>query len=250
MRILSLFASTLTFVLICSFSNAQFSKGMRMVGASIGTITASSGTSEQTVTNIGSTTGKVSGYNINLSPSYGWFITDNTVVGVTVAINPSKEKITFEENGSTFQKDETSQFQIGLGGFARNYFKSGGSFLPFGQVNLNAGSGNSKANGFFYGGGGSVPYKESYETKSSDGFFMNAILNVGATWMVGKNAGFDLTVGYHYSSNKYTTNTTRLRDDEIDGDIDQTATNETETKFTNHRFIIGLGFQVFLDKRK
>jgi hypothetical protein len=45
-------------------------------------------------------------------------------------------------------------------------------------------------------------------------------------------------------------NTTTLRDNQIDGTIDETGKNETTTKFTNHKFMLGLGFQVFLEKRK
>lgn len=250
MRIIPVFTIALFFLLFSFHSNAQFSRGMRMAGASVANIVVSSGTSEQTVTSIGGATGRVKGYNINLSPSFGWFLSEKTAVGVTLVLNPSKETLTYESNGSTFQSDEVKEFALGFGGFARNYFQSGGSFLPFGQVNLNAGMSNSNAEGFFYGGGGSIAYKESYESKSTGGFFMNAILNLGATWMVSQNVGLDLTVGYNYSYHKNTMNTTRLRDDGLDGVIDETATNETLTKFTNHRFVIGLGFQVFLEKKK
>src|SRR5690242_12473749 len=63
-------------------SNAQFSKGMRMAGASIGTAFFNSGKTDYAVP------APTSGYTINtntlgvtLSPSFGWFITDNIVVG-------------------------------------------------------------------------------------------------------------------------------------------------------------------------
>ena len=64
-----------------------------------------------------------------LHPSIGWFISDKTaVVGVPLNINPNGQKTTYEENGSTYQSDKSNGFNIGLGGFVRNYF-SGKSAL-------------------------------------------------------------------------------------------------------------------------
>jgi hypothetical protein len=205
-----------------------------MVGASVASLFFNSGTSDQTITFIGSTTGKVTGYGVNITPSLGWFISDNTAVGFTLALSPNGEKVTFEENGSTFQKDKFTNFNVGIGGFARNYFRSSGSFLPFGQAGFDAGISSRKTDGFFYGGSAPATYKKTYDGKSSGGFF----------------ADLDLYVGYNYAYNKNTMNLTTLRDDLIDGSIDETAKSETVTKYTNHRFILGVGFQVFLEKRK
>ncbi|MEI9810994.1 MAG: hypothetical protein WDO16_25670 [Bacteroidota bacterium] len=73
---------------------------------------------------------------------------------------------------------------------------------------------------------------------------------MGVTKMVGENIGLDLFAGYNFYYTKNTMKTTRLRDEGIDGVIDETRTNETATKFTNHRFILELGFQVFwIEKR-
>src|SRR5690606_39013787 len=90
-------------------AHAQFPKGTRMVGASVANLSFNSGTSEQDVESIGNTTAKVTGFDISLSPSLGWFISENTVVGFTFSVEPSKERISFEENGSTFQRDETNR---------------------------------------------------------------------------------------------------------------------------------------------
>jgi hypothetical protein len=230
-------------------ANAQFVKGTRMAGASVGSVFFNSGNSDQTETSIGSTSAKVSGFGVNLTPSLGWFITQNTAVGFSMLINPSHEKTTFEENGSTFQKDEATNFNIGIGGFARNYFKSSGSLLPFGQFSLDAGIANRKTEGFFYGGSDPNVYKETYDGKSSGGFFTNAIFTLGITKMLGENAGLDLYLGYNFYYTKNTMNTTRLTDLGIDGSVDETKKNETITQFTNHRFVIGLGFQIFLKKK-
>ncbi len=221
-----------------------------MVGASVASLFFNSGSGEQTVTSIGSTTANVTGYGINITPSLGWFISENTAVGFTFNLNPSSETISFEENGSTFQKDKSNNFNIGLGGFVRNYFGKSKSLLPFGQFAFDAGIANTKKEGFFYGGSGTNVYKETYDTKSSGGFFADANLQVGVAKMVGEYTGLDLYIGYNFSYSKNTLNTTRLRDDLIDGSIDQTSSNETTNKFTNHRFLLGVGFQVFLPKKK
>jgi len=237
-------------MLLITNVKAQFTKGTRMAGASVASIFFNSGTSDQTVTFIGNTTGKVTGYGASITPSLGWFVSENTAVGFSLTANPFGEKITFEENGSTFQKDKSTNFNVGLGGFARNYFRSSGSMLPFGQFSFDAGISSRKTDGFFYGGSVPAVYKKTYDGKSSGGFFADMFLTLGVTKMVSHYTGLDLYLGYNFAYNKNTMNTTTRRDDLNDGSIDETSKNETVTKYTNHKFILGLGFQVFLEKRK
>jgi hypothetical protein len=239
------------FSLLINFSSiAQFKKADKMVGASIGNAFYNSGTQEADSPPIGSTTGRVTGFGLNITPTIGWFVSEKTAAGFSFTLNPASQKTSFEENGSTFQKDEIKTFSIGIGGFARNYFNSQGSFLPFGQANLNAGISSRNTDGFFYGGSGPSVYKETYEGKSSGGFFTSASLSLGFTKMVGENAGLDFSVGYTYSYAKNTMKTTTLRDDLNNGSIDVTAENETTTKFTNHGFMLGVGFQIFIKSKK
>lgn len=230
--------------------NAQFNKGDKMVGTSIGNIFFNSGTQDASSPPIGSTTGKVTGFGVSINPTYGWFISEKTVAGFSFNLNPSSQKNSFEENGSTFQKDKIKTFSVGIGGFVRNYFSNQGNFLPFGQAGLSAGISSRNTDGFFYGGSGPTAYKETYEGKSSGGFFANASLNLGVTKMVGENTGLDFSIGYNFSHSKNTMKTTTLRDDLINGSIDVTKENETTTKFNNHGFMLGVGFQVFLKGKK
>lgn len=221
-----------------------------MAGASVGTVVFNSGHSDISVAGIGSNKSKVTSYNVNINPSMGWFISDNTAVGVTVNINPNGQKTTYEQNGSTYQSDKTNGLNIGLGGFVRNYFSNNNSLLPFGQASLNGGISSLNTEGFFYGGSGSTAYKQSYDGNSSGGFFFNATLSGGFTKMMNENTGLDFYIGYTYSYNKNTFDRTTLFDDGNDGTIDSRAENKTTTKFTNHGFILGVGFQVFLRKKK
>lgn len=221
-----------------------------MAGSSVGSVLFNSGSSDITVVSIGSNTSKITSYDARINPSLGWFVSDNTVVGIMLNINPNGQKTSYEQNGSTYQSDKNNSFNIGIGGFARNYFSGNGSLLPFGQVSLNGGISSLKTEGFFYGGSGSSAYKQTYDGNSSGGFFANAAFTGGFTKLVGENAGLDFYIGYNYSYNKNTFKRTTLRDDGIDGSIDTRAENETTTKFTNHGFTIGAGFQIFLRGKK
>ena len=230
--------------------HAQFNKGDRMVGASVASILYNTGSADITVASIGSNTSLIKNYSVSIIPSIGWFISENTAVGFTANLNPTGQKTTYEQNGSTYQSDKSNGFNIGLGGFVRNYFKSSGSLLPFGQAGVNAGISNLKTEGFFYGGAGASAYKQTYTGNSSGGFFANAALTTGVTRMMGENAGLDLYLGYIFSYSKNTFKRTTLRDDGNNGTIDTRAENETTTKYTNHGFTIGLGYQVFLRGKK
>jgi hypothetical protein len=241
---------TVLLLLSAVISSAQFKKGDKMYGASVGNIFFNSGNGDQKVASVGGLTYKTTGFGVSIGPSAGWFISEKTAVGATLNINPTSQKTTYESNGSTFQKDETKNFNIGLGGFIRNYFGGSGSFMPYGQFGLNAGINTVNTEGFFYGGSGATAYKETYTGKSSGGFFLNSALNIGLTKMVGEKTGLDFFVGYNFSTNKNTFTTTRLRDDGNNGTTDSRLENETETNFTNHGFVLGVGFQVFLKGKK
>ena len=230
--------------------NAQFSKGDRMVGTSVASIFYNSGNADISVASIGNNNSKITNYGLSITPSVGWFISDKTAIGATLNINPNGQKTTYEQNGSTYQSDKSNGFNIGIGGFARNYFSGKKTMAPFGQVSLNAGISNLKTEGFFYGGSGPGAYKKSYSGNSSGGFFANANFTAGFTKMMGENAGLDFFIGYYYSYNKNTFKRTSLLDIGNDGTIDERGENETTTKFTNHGFAFGIGFQVFLHGKK
>ena len=82
------------------------------------------GSADITVASIGNNTSLIKNYSVSIIPSIGWFISENTAVGFTANLNPTGQKTTYEQNGSTYQSDKSNGFNIGLGGFVRNYFKS------------------------------------------------------------------------------------------------------------------------------
>lgn len=231
-------------------ANGQFSKGDRMVGATVGSVIYNSGNADITVDQIGSNTSRTTSYNFSLNPTLGWFISENTAVGGSLNINPNGNKISYEQNGSTFQSDKISGFNIGLGGFVRHYLNSSSKMIPYGQFGFNFGISSLKTEGFLYLGSTPNVTKTTYDGSSSGGFFANANLQAGFTKMMGENAGLDFFAGYTYSYNKNTFDKTTLRDIGNNGTIDETLKNKTTTKFTNHGFLLGVGFQVFLRKKK
>jgi hypothetical protein len=233
--------------------NAQFKKGMRMAGANIGSAVFNSGSSDVTFpTPTQGYTSKITSFGVNISPSMGWFISDDIVVGILISINPFNDKTRYKDDasGNTFQQDKSNSLSAGMGGFARKYFNSKSSFMPFGQLTLNFGFNSKTTSGFFYGGSGSSVYKTTYNGKSSGGTFGNATLSLGMTKLLNPNTGLDFFAGYSFSSNKNTFKTTTLRDDGNNGTIDLTTINQPTSKYTNSGFSVGVGFQVFLDKRK
>jgi hypothetical protein len=242
------FFRLLTFFLFCGcVAAAQIKKGTRMASATVGSVFANAGKSDYSDAVIpGTYTSNDNSFGINLNPSLGWFISDNTAVGALLTLGYRHQKVFDESGGSTFRKNTADFFNFGIGGFARNYFSSQGNMKPFAQFSMSFGTGTSRNEGFFFSGND----KSSFDGKSSGDFFANAGLSAGFTKMLNPHTGLDFFLGYNFSYNKNTYKTTTLLDQGNNGTVDQTAVSEPITKFTNHGFLLGLGFQVFLDARK
>ncbi|MEO7983303.1 MAG: hypothetical protein ABI688_04400 [Bacteroidota bacterium] len=236
-------------LLVSMNAAAQFARGDKMVGTSIGSIFFNSGGADVSFPQVRGYSSKTSNYGLKLEPIFGWFISDKTVVGAGVNINPTNQKVRYEDLGTTFQEDKSTSFNIGIGAFIRNYFTNNSSFIPFGQFGFNTGISSASTDGFKYYTA-SPNYKVSYAGKSSGGFFANATLQLGLTKMIGEYTGLDIYLGYNYSYSKNTFKTTTLTDLNIDGTIDTRAENQSTSKYTNHGVIVGVGFQVFLKGRK
>jgi hypothetical protein len=227
---------------------SQLKKGTRMVGATIGSIFYNSGNSEYSfpppTTGYTST---ASNYGLSFSPSMGWFISDNTAIGALMILSYNKSKLNDQSdaNGNIFNKDNSTRFNIGLGGFARNYFKTFGNLLPFGQLNLNFGTGSTTTKGFTFFGND----KHTYDGKSSGDFFLNGGFSIGFTKLLNNNTGLDLFAGYTYSYTKSTFKKYTEIDEANNGSIDSRTENNPTQKFTNHGVSAGVSFQVFLNRK-
>ncbi|HEX6194129.1 MAG TPA: hypothetical protein VFZ42_17265 [Chitinophagaceae bacterium] len=229
-------------------AHAQFKKGDRMVGASIASIFYNNTTGDVTVGSV-TTHSLNKNYSISIGPMYGWFITNKTVVGGTLNINPTGQTVSYESNGNTYQKDKTSGLNLGAGAFARSYFSNDGSFLPFGQFAINGGVIQQKTSGFYYGGTAPSNYKLTYKGESSSGSFVNISALAGVTKMLSESVGLDIYVGYNYSSTKNNFHKTTQYDLEVDGTIDNEIKSESSSTYTNHGLLVGIGLQIFLGKK-
>lgn len=238
-------------LILNAVANAQFKKGMRMVGTSIGSVLFNSGSSDISSPQVvNSTASKNTNYNISITPSLGWFLSDQTAVGALLNINPSGDKTTYEQNGTTYKSDKSNRYNIGAGGFARTYFGQSQSLRPFAQATINAGFSNLKTEGFFYHTVGSPTYKETYTGNSSGGFFLNATFLGGFTKMVGDFTGLDFFVGYIFSKNNFSFKKTTLYYVSSTDTNPSTGTDNTTTKFTNNGFTLGVAFQIFLKEKR
>ena len=79
---------------------------------------------------------------------------------------------------------------------------------------------------------------------------MSAGLLLGFTKLLNTNTGLDIYGGYNYSYNKNTNKTITNIDSGNNGSIDLIEVREPTTKFTNHGFVLGVGFQIFLTGKK
>lgn len=227
-------------------SPAQFNKGMKMAGASIGSAFFNSG--EYSYSYPAPTNGYTSNTNslgFNLSPNMGWFVSEKTALGVRLLFGYKYDKLLNSDlNNVTYYKNVNEDFSISLGGFARNYFTSSGSFLPFGQASFNAGIGTFKTEGYNYNN--SPLSKEVFKGKSSEDFLADAGLSFGVTKMLNPHTGLDIYAGYTFSYSKTIFRTNTSTDINIDGTIDATGILDQTRKVTTHNFILGAGLQIFL----
>jgi hypothetical protein len=236
---------------LVSASFSQFNKGDKMIGTYIAGTTFSSGSTDYSYP--GSVIGyesKSNSFALTFNPNYGWFIQSNKVVGITLNAGFNSSKISNIQGGNTFSQYKNGQFNLGIGGFFRNYFSSKSStVLPFAQASVNFGTGSGTNDGFKYSSDIGGSYKETYDGKSSGIAFLNATLSLGLTKMITKSTGLDFFAGYTYSYNKRTSKTTTVRDYTTGGG-DYTAETEPTEKYTGHGFSLGVGFQIFLEKKK
>lgn len=220
-----------------------------MAGASIGTVFLNHNSTDLTTSLLVSTTTN-DNYGINLTPSFGWFINDQLAVGVAPTVSYDKQKLLGKTPaGLTFLKDESNRFSAGLGGFARYYLSSTNSKMRFfGQYNLSAGISSSKREGFQYETNNL--YVERYDYKSSGDFFVNTGLSFGMSKFVSSRTALDFYIGYKYSYIASNTKGNYLKDYTNPMTADETQRPDYDQDLKGHNLTIGLGFQVFLEKKK
>ncbi len=229
--------------------NAQFQKGDKMAGVSIGTVFFNHGSTDIS-TSISTSTTSNDNFGISLDPSIGWFINNNVAIGIMPTAGYNKQKILGKSSsGSTYLKDETSQFNFGVGGFARYYFNGNNNLMRFfGQYDLSFGLNGSKNNGYQYETYG--VYVDRYNQKSSGDFFAKTGLMFGVSKFLANHLSLDFYAGYKFSYINSNPKGTFFRDYSDPGTGDITQTINYDQKFTGHNVVLGVGLQVFLSKKK
>lgn len=238
----------LVFVLSITLrADAQFQKGMRMTGGSLGAALFNSGKTDYTsgAANTNGYTSKTQSAGIDLSPNLGWFITDNTVLGGRIIFGYQYEKTSDMANDVTFRRNTYHDLNARLGVFLRRYIGGATNLLPYAQVDVDGGIGSSDSEGFFYGSN----YRENYKGKSSGTYYANAGIAFGFTKLLTERAGIDVQAGYLFSYGKKTYQTDSFRDIDSDGTIDEEGVEKITTKATNNGLAISVGFQLFLGRK-
>jgi hypothetical protein len=235
-------------LLISTMINAQFKRGDKMLGASVGSIFFNNVNTDVSTT-IATSTNSSDNFGVSFNPSIGWFITDNIAIGIMPAVAYNKQKILGKSGGNTYLKDENNRFNVTVGGFARYYFTGNNLKTAFfGQYDLSGGLAGSKTEGFQYETNG--VYVDRYTQKSSGDFLVNTGLSLGISKFLSAKTALDFYFGYKLSYSKSNPKGTFFRDytDPMIGDITQKP--DYDQKTTNHNFVIGVGVQVFLEKKK
>jgi hypothetical protein len=220
-------------------SYGQFTKGTRMVGVNIGSAGFSANSTSFDQEGVGLSTSKTNFINVSVSPSMGWFINENVVIGGNLAINFQNRNY----KAGSFADSKTNDLTFGLGAFGRYYFGSSG-FMPYLQASLGGAFGSGKATG----NSKNSSYSDKWEENRKGIFNLSAGVSAGITKMLNKNVGLDLGLGYSFVNSSYnysaitnrqyvSTNTERL---------------ETKGKYSNsiNGVAVSFGLLIFLDPKK
>lgn len=240
----------LLLIFFSSFSAyAQLKKGNRMVGLTVASGLLSKGETELSGPNQTPSVSETGNFTLQLTPSVGWFLTDNAIVGASITVGLSDQTVRRKSAGVTYMEDNYNNIDFGAGTFFRYYFQGSSAFRPFTHLFFTAGSGTTNTDGFYYFTMGTDNAKSTYDGKSSGRFFYNAGINAGVTRLLSPNTGVDLFVGYLRTSNQMTTKTEQLIDYTSPSTPDTRSSFENTQKHTSNGVSFGIGFQVFLTRK-
>ncbi|MGY6743993.1 MAG: outer membrane beta-barrel protein [Cecembia sp.] len=186
----------ITFLIVFS-THAQTEKGRFLVGAGTNLgISESSGmmnlsfSRQKTFIN-DNLSGQTNSNNIFIAPKAGYFIVDNLVAGLDMALGWGKGTTSLD---GASQNSDLNTSLFGIGPFVRYYFSSG-KVLPFAEVNTLFGSRNIEFTGAFA--------SENQQT------FTNIGGGVGLAFLLGNRSSIDLVLNYNsnrinFESENYT----------------------------------------------
>ncbi|HMO33199.1 MAG TPA: hypothetical protein PKE07_09375 [Lacibacter sp.] len=175
--------------------NAQFTKGTRVAGLTLGsagfTVVNSNFNSRQTGAR---TSAAEREFQFQVTPSLGWFLTEQLLAGVQVQGDFTSQQY---EGGNNVSRNSRS-FTAGAGGFARYYF-SGSGLLPYAAAHLQLGMGSGRSDwDEIY-----TAYSEKGQGKQTAIREITTGFSLGVTKMVTPQAGLDLALGYRFAYTTY-----------------------------------------------
>lgn len=241
----------LSVLMLAGFAGmAQFKKGTRLFGASLASAFINTAKGDVTAPGTAGFQREGNSFNLGLTPSYGWFTKENLAFGVNMTVQTSGSKYFSKFRDTSFIKDNSSTYSVGIGGFARYYLGKNqtGSTRTFAQLALGAGIGGGKSDGFAYGSDAVDSYFLTYDNKVTSNVFYNAGLTLGLTHMLNSHVGLDLGIGYSFVNNKNVYKNTTKYDYKVQADV-TLESNQTYV-IKNHGVNISAGFQIFLDPKK
>jgi hypothetical protein len=234
----------LLFCLCFTAARAQFQKGNRMIGASIGSGNYLTGTTNFTYPNTQGYKASSNQFSLSVTPTYGIFLSPSLVIGGSINLATSYERIDNKSlRDTTFSSSRASNTDLGLGVFARYFLSAEGKGFPWLQLFVNGGTGFGKTSGFSFGSDATGAYRDSYTGKTAGRFFFNTGLNLGYTRMLNPGLGLEAFAGYQYSITRFTNETASVRQY-----ASSTVTQEFQPtqRFAGGGVNFGLGLQVYL----
>jgi hypothetical protein len=181
--------------LFAAFS--QVSKGDKLVGVGIGSISYTNSDSKTSYSNTPTVyNSDGNSFSISVNPNVAWFIQDRLAVGGGVSVSFYSSKSESSNTGSsTTSESKSTQPSVYIGPLARYYFGGSPKGMPFAQVNVQYGVYGGKSESKTSSGASS-------ETTTKPKGDWNAGLSFGYEHFVSSNVGLYGSIGFNYGKSK------------------------------------------------
>lgn len=175
---------------------SQVSKGSKLVGVSLGSISFTSSKSETTYSNTPTVyNSDGNSFSVSLNPNYAWFIQDNVALGGGVSVSFYNSKSTSSNSASTnTTESKYNQPSIYVGPMLRYYFGGSEKGMPFAQFNGQIGISGGKST--------STSTSSSSETTYKPKGDWNVGVQLGYEHFISEYVGCYASVGVNYGKSK------------------------------------------------
>jgi hypothetical protein len=204
------------FLLLLTFTNviAQRKQGNKTLGAYIGSSTINPGGNykyEYPATPANNSETNQTSFGIGVSPTVGFFVTDNIVVGTNLDLYYSTYKSTSPEKttGSVTRSStsKSNSFSFGLSPFVRFFFgDSKSAFWPYAEIGggISTGPYNSNSTYRYKTATPATSYNYTSDGKTTGALNISGGAKFGAVKMFNPNIGLDFSAGIRYTKSKST----------------------------------------------